>query len=416
MTSQSHKKLIMINYIHRTRLESFVMLCFILTTYWLGVIFYDLIQIKTSFSYIDELLVLFLLILYIVYSLPKTLEVSKSFIYFIFIAIFYLVYSLTIHSNITNAILSDFIIVIKSFLVFFLIREINIGLNNNMKLLLMLNAIIGLFVIIFLQDMSHPSRFATAIVATGLLYIYAGEYSFKNILIFILIMAIGLLSFRSKMYGFFALSSILIFYFYKNYNFKFSLKHIIYTVIIVLLLAVLTYEKIYFYFYYGVVHGHEIYARPQLYITSFQIAKDYFPFGSGFASFASHFSGVYYSDIYAQYAIDTTHGLAEGGTDNFISDSFFPQLLGQFGFFGFFLFIYVGYYILKSSYLMYKYNPSTVKYFFIIISIVSFFVIESLVDSTFVQNRGVFIVILLSMSLNEMQKIIEIKNNIKANK
>lgn len=55
----------------------------------------------------------------------------------------------------------------------------------------------------------------------------------------------------------------------------------------------------------------EFMARAMLYVTSFEIFKDFFPFGSGFASFASHSSGVYYSPLYAKYGIENVKGISK---------------------------------------------------------------------------------------------------------
>ena len=81
-------------------------------------------------------------------------------------------------------------------------------------------------------------------------------------------------------------------------------------------------------------------ARSRLLQTSFLIANDHFPLGSGFATFGSQYSGIEYSPIYKIYDIEDTYGLVEGDTQ-FVSDSFWPMILGQFGYSGLIIYIII---------------------------------------------------------------------------
>ena len=83
----------------------------------------------------------------------------------------------------------------------------------------------------------------------------------------------------------------------------------------------------------------EMYARPSLDYTAWEIFKDYFPFGSGFGTFASHASAVYYSRLYYDYGISNIFGLQPDAPD-FVSDTYFP-VLAQFGVVGACLFFYL---------------------------------------------------------------------------
>lgn len=78
-------------------------------------------------------------------------------------------------------------------------------------------------------------------------------------------------------------------------------------------------------------------ARPALYMTGILIAMDYFPLGSGFATFASSISGEYYSGVYAKYGIDNVLGLTRNSY-SFMADAYLPYIYGQFGFVGFVLY------------------------------------------------------------------------------
>jgi hypothetical protein len=76
-----------------------------------------------------------------------------------------------------------------------------------------------------------------------------------------------------------------------------------------------------------------------LYRASFQIAADYFPFGSGLATFGGWISAIFYSPIYSKYGLESISGLEQGGT--FITDTFWPYIIGQFGILGFFLYTWI---------------------------------------------------------------------------
>ena len=81
-------------------------------------------------------------------------------------------------------------------------------------------------------------------------------------------------------------------------------------------------------------------ARGELTAASIEIALDHFPLGTGFATFGSNSSasGGFYSPVYYLYGLDQVWGLSlENHT--FLSDTFWPTVLGQFGFIG--LIIYV---------------------------------------------------------------------------
>lgn len=88
-------------------------------------------------------------------------------------------------------------------------------------------------------------------------------------------------------------------------------------------------SQIYYYFFSSI---REDSARAQLLIKSFQIAADHFT-GTGFGTYASYYSGINYSPVYAMYNLEGIHGLVQGAAD-FISDSFWPALLGQTGYIG----------------------------------------------------------------------------------
>lgn len=69
-------------------------------------------------------------------------------------------------------------------------------------------------------------------------------------------------------------------------------------------------------------------------------ANDYFPFGSGFATYGSDQAARNYSELYYQYGFNELNGM---NPDNpaFLSDTFWPMAIGQFGWIGSIAYIYV---------------------------------------------------------------------------
>lgn len=86
-------------------------------------------------------------------------------------------------------------------------------------------------------------------------------------------------------------------------------------------------------YYSGI--GGETTARNQLNLVSVQLANSHFPVGTGFATYGSAITATeqYYSPIYYLFGFNQIYGLALG-PQNYISDTFWPTILGQFGYMG----------------------------------------------------------------------------------
>ena len=79
-------------------------------------------------------------------------------------------------------------------------------------------------------------------------------------------------------------------------------------------------------------------ARGELYRTSIAIAGDNWPLGSGFGTFGSHISRVYYSPLYYKYGISNFWGLSPQ-MPKFIVDTYWAMVLGECGYIGLVLMI-----------------------------------------------------------------------------
>lgn len=83
--------------------------------------------------------------------------------------------------------------------------------------------------------------------------------------------------------------------------------------------------------------------RISMYIASFRIANDFFPFGSGFGTFAS-VPSIYngYSKVFDDYGISslpTNSYKAVLEESHTILDTFWPHIIGELGYIGFFIFL-----------------------------------------------------------------------------
>ena len=92
-----------------------------------------------------------------------------------------------------------------------------------------------------------------------------------------------------------------------------------------------------FIIYYGDAVSGGGYARYELQTNSVLIANDLFPLGAGFGTFGSNASGQYYSPLYFQYGLSDVWGL-QPTNYSFISDTFWPTIIVQFGWIGLILF------------------------------------------------------------------------------
>ena len=388
-----------------------------------GVVLYDTID----FNYTDEILTLVLAFLAFLnikrYMLLKPTKELINIYILLSIFLFYLFYSFYIHSNTRTAIIQDFVVQLKPFLAFFSVLFIAPYLNKKHKFFLKLSAIIGSIFLLFpvfyglsigsMEEaidkiIGHPSRFATSVTSCAFIYLYASDFKLKNLLVFLLIFSLGLFSLRSKFYGFYILTILILFVFNKI-SVKLHLKSIIAIAGILLLVIYFSLDKLTYYFVVGGVSAEETFARPALYSGAIEIIKNYFPFGSGFASYATYFSSVSYSNMYYELNLDKVWGLSSD-YNMFISDTYFPAL-AQFGIVGVFLFFYFFYKLIKQANRYKKImNKKFIKEYTFIVLFVFFFLIESIADSTFTHNRGVFMMILMAVSLNDLKKLTSNEN------
>jgi len=372
-------------------------------TYVVGLIFYHLI----GFDLIDEICVACIALVFI-YTVFKQADwkMNKVFLFIIAVFLFYLIYSFRINSNTTKAIFLDFFIQMKPYLAFFCVYQMKPVLSPNQKKILNQLALLCWLILLpvglagginehyLSYVMGHPTSYAAAITATALLYLFTCEGSKLNKLIFIALLLPGILSGRSKFYGFFVMACAVIFWFDRKEKLLPTFKNIFILCCVATGILFVTWHKIEFYFVHSFTgEGDSDYlARMALYSTSYLIFIDYFPFGSGFGSFGTHASGVYYSEIYSRYDIDYVWGLNRTYT-KFITDTYYPSL-AQFGVVGVVLFLVFWTYIIRKAFRA-NFTEQTIHLFPVMLCIVCFFLIENVADATFTGNRGLFMMLFL---------------------
>lgn len=374
---------------------------FLLTGYLLGVIFYDFI----GFKYVDELLIfiLFFVTVFLVKERKKKQDIIPLLV-LVGIFTFYTLYSFSIQSNIPKAILKDCIIQIKPFLAFYCAYIIAPTLTKIEKhIICIVCIIIACFLLIiylidpFFHFFVHPSRYATAVVVTFFLLFYCSACTWKDILFLIIILALGLASSRAKFYGFFGLSICLLIYYKIIGKIYLNIKTILLFILLIGITVWLAKEKIIIYYVDGMMNSREMWSRPAMMLTGGRILWDYFPFGCGLGSFASYASAEYYSSIYSAYGIDQLWGLSRQNPI-FICDAYYPSL-AQFGIIGVIL------YSIFWIKILWKARTLNAHYQLLIWIGFFFFLIEGVADTTFTHNRGVFILILLGITLAQKNEV-----------
>lgn len=395
--------------------------------YFLFALVFGLLLYGTlGFDGIDEICALLLLIFFI-HTIFKTSEwyVDKSFLITLGIFLLYLFYSFYIGSNTKKAIISDFIIQFKPYLAFFAVYYLKPTFTNNQKSLLRIICMAFWFLLLMLgisslfiykpieHIMFHASFFAACVIALSVIYYYCGGDTKKDKWMFILMLSVGLFSTRSKFYGFYVLAVMLMFLSPHIKNIKINFKTILAGLIILAGIVLVGWQKLDLYFAIsGDAEDIEsgLLARMMLYATSIDVLKDYFPLGSGFASFASYSSGVYYSPLYAKYGIDKIWGM--NSTDySYIADTYYP-CLAQFGVAGILLFCGFFFFIIRKAFLIFR-GTEKPKNLIISLLIIGYFLIESIADATFTGHRGFFMMTILGLifanrneqiSLNYLEK------------
>lgn len=195
---------------------------------------------------------------------------------------------------------------------------------------------------------------------------------------------------RSKAFGA-VLLFLLLYYIVYYLNKKIRIWHILFMAATGILIG---WSQIEYYFFSNI---RDEAARNLLLKKCFVIAADHFPFGAGFGTFASYFSGVVYSPIYAKYGLSSVYGLTQN-KPSFISDSFWPMIIGQSGYIGviFYLLLLVTLFIKIQ-----KLSKISKEYYLASLFAVAYLCISSMAESAFVSPIAIPLAIVIGISITK---------------
>lgn len=330
-------------------------IAFIITMYIF--VFQNLLQEYLSlFQYFDELFVLLIVPVLIIHLSKNNYKIKiykndKKIIIFLGIIIFIgLIQNFRLCFQNIRYYMSDVLLFLKFFLGYFLSRLIlnedffnkyNVKIKNHVKLITMLLLLFTIANYLFklypaqirygiMSNQlfySHPTYLAAVCIFLFVLYTILNNKTFDiiNIIqIFIILSTLRIKAIAA------AIGVIIIHSIIKATNKKINLNKL---AILAIILLIVGYSQFQYYFL------SDGFARKELLFTSFKIARDYFPLGTGFATYGTYFSGVSYSPVYYKYGLNRVWGLGKG--EDFFSDTFWPAILGQFGYLGLLLYVLI---------------------------------------------------------------------------
>lgn len=111
-------------------------------------------------------------------------------------------------------------------------------------------------------------------------------------------------------------------------------------VLILIFVALIAFENFQFYFL-------QVGTPRQMFVEgAVRLAKMYFPFGTGFATYGSSAAAEYYSPVYKILGFSNRYGMT-AAQPYYLNDTYFPMIIGQFGMIAgvFFLFVLLRYFL-----------------------------------------------------------------------
>ncbi len=317
------------------------------------------------------------------------------------------------------AIIGDFINFYKAFLVYISIRLLSKRFDSKKvlnKISKYIKFIFYILVVLVILDFvfkifPHPPRYG--IYSFELFFTHASRYSFafsfiflallpihykknKGLLFFILM--VGMLCLRVKYFGFATLS--IIFMLYGKRLFKTPKMYFFSTIgSIAFILVWLFWDTLQMYFTFESLE--DAWSRAVVLYYSFIIGNDFFPLGTGFGTYSSYYSGLYYSWVYDLYGISDVYGISRLYW-KFVADQYWPMILGQFGYVGLLSMVLVIYNYLSLFMLNIKANLNNIGYYYFLSAILGLMLllIDSTSDAIFTQQRAVALFIYFALIVN----------------
>jgi len=208
----------------------------------------------------------------------------------------------------------------------------------------------------------------------------------------LMMLAMLFLSGKEKAYG-----AVLVFglfyYLIVHKKIQTKVRYILYMAIPI---AILAWDKIYYYY----VQGNGRFAKSIMTSTSIQIAKDYFPIGTGFGTFGSNYAKEVYSPVYYMYGI-AEH--AELGADSrrYLTDVFWPILFGETGVLGTILYCSLMILLFVQIQRVFFYNK---KNYFLLIFMFVFMLMTTFTEAGFMQPMVMVFAFVMGIILQEYEE------------
>lgn len=358
-------------------------------------------HIGLKVNYVDDLMLLCIVLIYL-YKLKN--EITKEDITILILSIIFLLIGITgniVFQDQKNiiAILGDILswqkFVLNYFMTYKIFKNTNIKSNLNIILKICKAFIITGYIIYILSllnifkigidyrygicvlNLGVHAQYACAIysIITAILFINK-EKNMKWIILSLVLVGLTL---RSKGFGYIALVILMVIY-----KKKISIKQIIITLLVLLLVGSSSIS----YYYLNPKSVRAIAIN-----TSFKIANDNFPIGSGFGTYGTVTSTnpSMYSKTYEKYGLDQIYGFSKD-YGAYAGDGGVATIIGQFGFIGTMIFIIMLILILKKL-MIFKCLNERNDY---IILLISYIIISATNETCFNSNLALIYSTILS--------------------
>ena len=358
-------------------------------------------------DYIDEFMSLTLILFALANWQIKrnNTKIKNELKAYIGIMIAYVLYSFLVKINTTEAIFYDLQQQLRPYLVFYSTYLLAPKLNKkqyNKIITVALISNISFIILISIGIKVGDFGLSTPVIAQGsllcglLYYLNNDIHNKQKSRIALLILSFGLVCGKSKFFGEYVVFIAVIFFLHKKLQFN-SLKTNLLLTLLGLVVLLFTWTKFDAYYISGFEEESisDLDARPAYFRTAVNILfKDYVPFGSGLASFATATCGKYYSPLYYQYGLDTIWGLTPHNP-MFIADAFYPTL-AQYGLVGVFLFFIFWKRRFKEIYAI-----SELKYYKVGFLCMFALLLESVADTSYLSGKGMGYFMLMAMCIRE---------------
>jgi len=343
-----------------------------------GVLLYN----TTGFKGLDVVSSLLLVGLYLVFVIgTKNKHFHIGFLIVMIVFLFFLNYSFYIANNTLNAITIDFLTQLRPYVAFFLVLQISPTFTEKQKSILkkicfylwLFYIPIGLLATInssFLSTlMDQPANYIACITCLAVVHLFCGNFTVKDKLTFIFMLATGLITMHSRFYIFFLIVCGLVMYFHHADILKSNLKTGFALVSVAVLVIYISRMEIF------------------NYLFSAHIA------GGGFASLAGQASSGFYSQL-NNSGFNPINGFMY--QEWFTGSSSYYPVLAQLGLIGILLYLSFWVYIFATSIMQFK-KKGDIQPFVIVFMLVVFIFLENITDSFFTSNKGYFMMMFIGL-------------------